>query len=73
MITGYARIKGAGRAIHAGGQRLHSTKPFPKEEILLETEKILEKRAASCDTITICAVSCRTALLVSRTWGAATG
>src|SRR5260370_39413893 len=51
MITGYASIKGAVEAIKQGASD-YITKPFQKEEILLATEKILEKRrllyATSC-------------------------
>jgi DNA-binding NtrC family response regulator len=43
MITGYASIKGAVEAIKQGASD-YITKPFQKEEILLATEKILEKR-----------------------------
>jgi DNA-binding NtrC family response regulator len=43
MITGYASIKGAVEAIKQGASE-YITKPFQKEEILLATEKILEKR-----------------------------
>src|SRR4030095_15654222 len=42
-ITGYASIKGAVEAIKQGASD-YITKPFQKEEILLATEKILEKR-----------------------------
>src|SRR2546428_10309453 len=43
MITGYASIKGAVEAIKQGASD-YITKPFQKEEILLATEKVLEKR-----------------------------
>jgi DNA-binding NtrC family response regulator len=43
MITGYASIKGAVEAIKQGASD-YITKPFQKEEIMLATEKILEKR-----------------------------
>jgi two-component system response regulator AtoC len=43
MITGYASIKGAVEAIKQGASE-YITKPFQQEEILLATEKILEKR-----------------------------
>jgi two-component system response regulator AtoC len=43
MITGYASIKGAVEAIKQGASE-YLTKPFQQEEILLATEKILEKR-----------------------------
>src|SRR5262245_65492193 len=42
MITGYASIKGAVEAIKQGASD-YITKPFQKEEILVATEKILEK------------------------------
>lgn len=43
MITGYASIKGAVEAIKQGASD-YITKPFQNEEILLATEKVLEKR-----------------------------
>jgi len=43
MITGYASIKGAVEAIKLGASD-YITKPFQNEEILLATEKVLEKR-----------------------------
>ena len=43
MITGYASIKGAVEAIKQGASE-YITKPFQQEEIILATEKILEKR-----------------------------
>ena len=43
MITGYASIKGAVEAIKHGASD-YITKPFQNEEILLSTEKVLEKR-----------------------------
>ena len=43
MITGYASIKGAVEAIKQGAAD-YITKPFQNEEILLATEKVLEKR-----------------------------
>ena len=43
MITGYASIKGAVEAIKRGAAD-YITKPFQNEEILLATEKVLEKR-----------------------------
>lgn len=43
MITGHASIKGAVEAIRQGASD-YITKPFQKEEILLATEKVLEKR-----------------------------
>jgi DNA-binding NtrC family response regulator len=43
MITGYASIKGAVEAMRQGASD-YITKPFQKEEILLATEKVLEKR-----------------------------
>ena len=43
IITGYASIKGAVEAIRQGASD-YITKPFEREEILLATEKILEKR-----------------------------
>src|SRR5437763_16060681 len=43
MITGYASIEGAVEAIKQGASD-YITKPFQKEEILLTTEKVLEKR-----------------------------
>jgi DNA-binding NtrC family response regulator len=43
MITGYASIKGAVEAIKQGASD-YITKPFQKDEILLATEKVLEKR-----------------------------
>ena len=43
MITGYASIKGAVEAIRHGACD-YITKPFEREEILLATEKALEKR-----------------------------
>src|SRR5438309_9788683 len=43
MITGYASIKGAVEAIKQGASD-YITKPFQKEEILLATETIVEKR-----------------------------
>src|SRR5439155_98083 len=43
MIPGYASINGAVEAIKQGASD-YITKPFQKEEILLATEKILEKR-----------------------------
>ncbi|MFN2375485.1 MAG: sigma-54-dependent transcriptional regulator [Candidatus Binatia bacterium] len=43
IITGYASIKGAVEAIRQGAND-YITKPFEREEILLATEKILEKR-----------------------------
>ncbi len=43
MITGYASIKGAVEAIKQGASD-YITKPFQDEEILLATEKVLEKR-----------------------------
>lgn len=43
MITGYASIKGAVEAIKHGASD-YITKPFQNEEILLATEKVLEKR-----------------------------
>jgi len=44
IITGYASIKGAVEAIRHGASD-YITKPFEREEILLATEKVLEKRA----------------------------
>lgn len=43
IITGYASIKGAVEAIRHGAYD-YITKPFEREEILLATEKVLEKR-----------------------------
>ncbi|MFP6626350.1 MAG: sigma-54 dependent transcriptional regulator [Deltaproteobacteria bacterium] len=43
IITGYASIKGAVEAIRHGASD-YITKPFEREEILLATEKVLEKR-----------------------------
>lgn len=43
IITGYASIKGAVEAIRQGAND-YITKPFEREEILLATEKLLEKR-----------------------------
>lgn len=43
IVTGYASIKGAVEAIRQGASD-YITKPFEREEILLATEKILEKR-----------------------------
>ncbi|MFP6663833.1 MAG: sigma-54 dependent transcriptional regulator [Deltaproteobacteria bacterium] len=43
MITGYASIKGAVEAIKHGASD-YITKPFQNEEILIATEKVLEKR-----------------------------
>jgi DNA-binding NtrC family response regulator len=43
MVTGYASIRGAVEAIKQGASD-YITKPFQKEEILLATEKVLEKR-----------------------------
>jgi len=43
MVTGYASIKGAVEAIKQGASD-YITKPFQKEEILLSTDKVLEKR-----------------------------
>lgn len=43
MITGFATIKGAVEAIKLGASD-YITKPFVSEEILLATEKVLEKR-----------------------------
>jgi DNA-binding NtrC family response regulator len=43
MITGYASIKGAVEAIKQGASD-YITKPFQKEEIVLSTDKVLEKR-----------------------------
>ncbi len=44
IVTGYASIKGAVDAIRYGAAD-YITKPFQREEILLATEKILEKRS----------------------------
>ena len=43
IVTGYASIKGAVEAIRHGASD-YITKPFEREEILLATEKVLEKR-----------------------------
>ena len=43
IVTGYASIRGAVEAIRHGASD-YITKPFQKEDILLATEKILEKR-----------------------------
>lgn len=43
IITGYASIRGAVEAIRQGASD-YITKPFEREEILLATEKVLEKR-----------------------------
>ena len=43
IITGYASIKGAVDAIRQGASD-YITKPFEREEIILATEKLLEKR-----------------------------
>ncbi len=43
IVTGYASIKGAVEAIRQGASD-YITKPFEREEILLATEKVLEKR-----------------------------
>ena len=43
IITGYASIKGAVEAIKHGASD-YITKPFEREEILLATEKVLEKK-----------------------------
>jgi DNA-binding NtrC family response regulator len=43
IVTGYASIKGAVEAIRHGAND-YITKPFEREEILLATEKVLEKR-----------------------------
>ncbi len=43
IVTGYASIKGAVEAIRHGASD-YITKPFESEEILLATEKVLEKR-----------------------------
>ena len=43
MVTGFASIRGAVEAIKLGASD-YITKPFQNEEILLSTEKVLEKR-----------------------------
>jgi len=43
IVTGYASIKGAVEAIRHGASD-YITKPFEREEIVLATEKVLEKR-----------------------------
>lgn len=43
IVTGYASIRGAVEAIRQGASD-YITKPFEREEILLATEKVLEKR-----------------------------
>jgi DNA-binding NtrC family response regulator len=43
IVTGYASIKGAVEAIRHGASD-YITKPFEREEILLATEKVIEKR-----------------------------
>ena len=43
IVTGYASIKGAVEAIRHGASD-YITKPFEREELLLATEKVLEKR-----------------------------
>ncbi|HEY8516631.1 MAG TPA: sigma-54 dependent transcriptional regulator, partial [Candidatus Binatia bacterium] len=43
MITGYASIKGAVEAIKLGASD-YITKPFQNEEVLVATDKVLEKR-----------------------------